>query len=224
MPGRIYLPSHSCASDNWEKAGIGCLRGGIPGCFVEIAGRAWSNYTFGNNYQHQPPAARRGALAAPLSFVISTPITRQCQAIGRRSPSKGEAKRALHGLWGYPLMEMKVIRRHIKDSQRPFGFGVDVLSLAMGSCCSAECFQIWCLLAYNRNSLTRGFNGLVPACPQSENNTGTDSARKSNGSPAPLSGNSFSPTVLGEYRAVKAKRRAWLTTQQHEHAVPGTGN
>lgn len=34
---------------------------------------------------------------------------------------------------------MKVIQRHIKDSQCPFGFGFDVLSLAMGSCCSAEC-------------------------------------------------------------------------------------
>lgn len=32
---------------------------------------------------------------APRSFVISTPITPQCQAIGRRSPNRGEAERAL---------------------------------------------------------------------------------------------------------------------------------
>lgn len=35
------------------------------------------------------------------------------------------------------------------------------------------CSQIWCLLVYNRNSLTEGFNGLIPAWPRSENSTGT---------------------------------------------------
>lgn len=103
---------------------------------------------------------------------------------------------------------MKGIQRHVKDFPVSIQFGFDVLSLAMGSCCSAECFQIWCLLAYNRNSLTREFLWARSSMPTIREQHGNDSAQKSNGNSAPLSGNSFSPTVLGEYRAVKAKCRA----------------